>query len=234
MPNLIRELHEKNYKFVPIVDLGFPMTDVDEFYVRGKETNAFIKSNYTNQDLISYVWPGRAVFPDFFSTAGNELWDYAMKKYYEFVKYDCIWLDMNEPAMTGVDDITRGELLPEGYSFDPEKNYYEYIPYVPGYRPDHPTIRGRTLSENCYSTEINNNKFLYGYNTKALLGYLENVATNNNLVKIRNSRPFILSRSTALSHGRYGFHWLGDNYSTFKDMRNGLNGIFNSKFMVYR
>ena len=87
LPNLIRELHEKNYKFVPIVDLGFPMTDVDEFYVRGKETNAFIKSNYTNQDLISYVWPGRAVFPDFFSSAGNDLWDYAMKKYYEFVKY---------------------------------------------------------------------------------------------------------------------------------------------------
>ena len=112
-----------------------------------------------------------------------------------------------------------------------KKNYYEYIPYVPGYRPDHPTIRGRTLSENCYSTEINNNKFLYGYNTKALLGYLENVATNNNLVKIRNSRPFILSRSTALSHGRYGFHWLGDNYSTFKDMRNGLNGIF--QFQIY-
>ena len=92
LPNLMRELHEKNYKFVPIVDLGFPMTDADEFYVRGKETNAFIKSNYTNEDLISYVWPGRAVFPDFFSSAGNDLWDYAMKKYYEFVKYDGIWL----------------------------------------------------------------------------------------------------------------------------------------------
>ena len=65
---------------------------------------------------------------------------------------------MNEPAMIHVDDITRGELLPSGYDFDPDKNYYEYIPYIPGYRIDHPTIRGRALSENCYSTIINENK----------------------------------------------------------------------------
>ena len=231
LPNLIHEIHENNYKFVPIVDLGFPMKEIDEFYMKGKETNAFIKSNYTKEDLISWVWPERAVFPDFFSTAGNELWEYAMRKYYQSVKYDGIWLDMNEPAMIHVDDITRGEILPEGYTFDPDKNYYEYIPYVPGYREDHPTIRGRTLSENCYSTAISENKFLYGYNIKPMLNYMENIATNNDLVKILNSRPFILSRSTTLSHGRYAFHWLGDNDSTYKDMRNGLNGIF--QFQIY-
>ena len=154
-----------------------------------------------------------------------------MRKYYQFVKYDGIWLDMNEPAMIHVDDITRGELLPEGKTFDPYYNYYEYIPYVPGYREDHPTIRGRTLSENCYSTAINENKFLYAYNFKPLLNYMQNVATNNNLVKILNKRPFILSRSTTLSHGRYAFHWLGDNDSTYKDMRNCLNGIF--QFQIY-
>jgi alpha-glucosidase (family GH31 glycosyl hydrolase) len=52
LPNLIHELHENNYKFIPIVDLGFPMKEIDEYYMRGKETNAFIKSNYTNEDLI--------------------------------------------------------------------------------------------------------------------------------------------------------------------------------------
>ena len=231
LPNLIHEIHENNYKFVPIVDLGFPMKEIDEFYMKGKEMNAFIKSNYTKEDLISYVWPEEAVFPDFFSKAGNDLWEYAMRKYYQLVKYDGIWLDMNEPAMIHVDDITRGELLPEGYKFDPDKNYYEDIPYVPGYRIDHPTIRGRTLSENCYSTAVNENKFLYGYNFKPMLNYMQNVATNNYLVKILNKRPFILSRSTTLSHGRYAFHWLGDNDSKYEDMRNGLNGIF--QFQIY-
>lgn len=71
-----------------------------------------------------------------------------MENYYKSVKYDGIWLDMNEPAMIYVDDIERGELLPEGVKFDFDKNYYENIPYIPGYREDHPTIRGRTLSEN--------------------------------------------------------------------------------------
>ncbi len=46
----------------------------------------FIKSNYTEDDLISCVWPGCAVFPDFFNTKTESLWSYAMEKYYETVK----------------------------------------------------------------------------------------------------------------------------------------------------
>ena len=231
LPSLISEMHQNNYKFVPIVDIGFPQNDVDEFYNLGKETNAFIKSNYTNEDLVSYVWPEKAVFPDFFNIEAENLWSYAMEKYYENVKYDGIWLDMNEPAMIYVDDIERGELLPEGVVFDPKKNYYENIPYIPGYRSDHPTIRGRTLSENCYSKLLPENKFLVGYNFKPLISYLETKVTNKQLIEIQNKRPFILSRSTALGHGKYGFHWLGDNESTYKDMKNGINGIF--QFQIY-
>ena len=231
LPSLVSEMHQKNFKFVPIVDLGFPKNVIDEFYTRGKEMDAFIKSNYTQDDLVSYVWPGEAVFPDFFNVEAESLWSYAMEKYYENVKYDGIWLDMNEPAMIYVDDIERGELLPEGVTFDPTKNYYEYIPYIPGYRKDHPTIRGRTLSENCYSKLLPENKFLSGYNFKPLIPFLETKITNEQLIKIRKKRPFILSRSTALAQGRYGFHWLGDNQSTYKDMKNGINGIF--QFQIY-
>ena len=231
LPQFIEDIHENNFKFVPIVDLGFPQNDVDEFYLRGKETNAFIKSSYTNEDLISHVWPGKAVFPDFFCKAGEELWIYAMEKYYDQIKYDGIWLDMNEPAMTNVDDIERGEILPEGYNFDKNKNPFEDIPYVPGYRDEHPTIRGRTLSENCYSNIINENKFLYGYNFKPLISFLQTRITNQQIIRLQEKRPFILSRSTSLGHGRYGFHWLGDNFSNYKYMRNGVNGIF--QFQIY-
>ncbi len=231
LPNLVEELHEKNYKFVPIVDLGFPMNETDEYYIIGKKANAFIKSSYTNEDLISFVWPGRAVFPDFFSKDAEELWSYAMERYYNEIKYDGIWLDMNEPAMIMVDDIERGELLPEGYNFDKEKNPYEDIPYIPGYRKDHPTIRGRTLSENCYSNLLSENKFLYGYNFKPLIAFLQSKITNEQLISIQQKRPFILSRSTSLAQGRYSFHWLGDNFSNYSYMRNGINGIF--QFQIY-
>ncbi len=231
LPNLIYELHENNYKFVPIVDIGFPMKEEDEFYMRGKETNAFIKSNYTNEDLISHVWPGRAVFPDFFCNSGVELWKYAMERYYQTVKYDGIWLDMNEPAMIYVDDENRGEILPEGKTFDPNMNRYEYLPYIPGYRKDHPNIRTRSLSENSYSNSLNDNEFLYGYNFKPLMNYIENMITNADIISITNKRPFILSRSTALGHGKYSFHWLGDNTADYEHMRNGVNGIF--QFQIY-
>ena len=231
LPNFISELHQNNYHFVPIVDIGFPMNDIDEFYIRGKETNAFVKSNYTKQDLISNVWPGNAVFPDFFSDAGVDLWKYGMETYYQSVKYDGIWLDMNEPAVLYVDDDRRGERLPDGYTFDSALNYFEYIPYIPGYKNERSTVGGKTLSENAYSTSTNENNNLYGYNFKPMMSLLQNMNTNKNLVSILNKRPFILSRSTALSSGKYNFHWLGDNYSTYGDMKNGVNGIF--QFQIY-
>ena len=231
LPSLIEEIHDNHYKFVPIVDIGFPQNENDEFYVMGKETNAFIKSSYTNEDLISNVWPGKAVFPDFFCKEAEDLWSYAMQKYYDVVKYDGIWLDMNEPAMTGVDDIKRGELLPEGFSFDKEKNPFEDIPYVPGFRDEHPTISGRSLSDNCYSKLITENKFLYGYNFKPLMSLIQARITTEQIINIQKKRPFILSRSTSLSYGKYGFHWLGDNYSNYADMKNGINGIF--QFQIY-
>ena len=231
LPNLIDEMHGKNYKFVPIVDLGFPKNDRDEFYLRGKKTNAFIKSSYTDDDLVSYVWPGLAVFPDFFNKEAEELWSFAMETYYNTVKYDGIWLDMNEPAMIMVDDIERGEILPEGFSFQKDKNPYEDIPYVPGFREDHPTIRGRTLSENSYSKLLKENKFLYAYNFKPLIPYLESKITYEQIINIQQKRPFILSRSTSLGQGKYSFHWLGDNNSNYKDMKNGINGIF--QFQIY-
>ena len=154
-----------------------------------------------------------------------------MEEYNKAIKYDGIWLDMNEPAMIYVEDLERGEILPENYKFFPEKNYYEYIPYMPGYRNDHTRISARTLSENCYSNSLNENKFLYAYNFKPMMSFLQNLNTYTNLVSILKKSPFILSRSTSLGHGRYGFHWLGDNDSKYKDMRNGLNGIF--QFQIY-
>ena len=231
LPVLIEEMHENNYKFIPIVDIGFPMNGVDEFYQKGKEVDAYIKSSYTGEDLISNVWPGKAVFPDFFLEEADELWGYAMEKYYEDVKYDGLWLDMNEPTMVMASVPDYGEILPEGYTYDQEKNPFANIPYIPGYRENHHSLTWNSLAENSYSRLITENKFLYAYNFKPLLSLLETRITNKQFIKIHEKRPFLLSRSTSLSHGRYGFHWLGDNYSQYQDMRNGLNGIF--QFQIY-
>ena len=184
-----------------------------------------------NQILLVLFGQGKESFPNFFNVEAESLRSYAMEKYYQNVKYDGIWLDMNEPTKIYVDNIERGELLPEGVIFEPEKNYNEDIPYIPGYREDHPKIRGRTVSENCYSKLLQENKFLIGYNFKPLISFLETKITNDQLINIQNKCPFILSRSNSLAQGKYGFHWLGDNESIYKDMKNGINGIF--QFQIY-
>lgn len=226
LPLLIYEMHKNNLHFVPIVDLGFPKKDSDPYYVKGKETNAFIMSNYTKEPMVSYVWPGEAVFPDFFTESGNNLWNYAMGEYYKIVKYDGIWIDMNEPAMTKAMENNLGEVVKNPL---PENNKYAEIPYIPGYRePDRINIVSHTMSENAYS--LSESPFLTSYNFKPLLALLEAKVTKEYLIQL-GKRPFILSRSTMLGAGKHTFHWLGDNKSSYQDMRNGINGIY--QFQIY-
>lgn len=44
------------------------------------------------------------------------------------------------------------------------------------------------------------------------------------LIHIRGKRPFVISRSTFPSQGRYSGHWLGDNRSQWKDMYYSIPG----------
>ena len=233
-PKILEEMHKEKYHFIPLIDIGFPINNSDPYYKLGHEKNAFIMSNYTKNELISLVWPGKAVFPDFFIKESIDVWDYAMSSYYKDIKYDGIWIDMNEPAMLRSFSNMRGEFLrlqdsneyPSGF-FDPKLNEYEYIPYIPGYNPPFRCdIRSHSISENAYSHLINENPFLYTYNMKPLLGLLQGKYTHDGLIKVKK-RPFIISRETTIGSNQYNFHWLGDNHSNYKDMRQSLNGIFN-------
>ena len=227
LPLLVNEMHDNHFRFVPIVDLGFKKDENDEYYVMGHENKTFLISNYTDDELISYVWPGEAVFPDFFNEDMQYLWNYAMQKFYQSIEYDGIWIDMNEPAQLITINDTRAEILPEGYDYDPEKNKYEYIPYIPGYREkEHIDIRSHSLSENAKSIKTKEDPLYTSYNFKPLMALMMAENTKWGLEEL-NKRPFILSRSTTLGSGRYTFHWLGDNFSRFRDMRNGITGIFN-------
>ena len=227
LPLLVNEMHSNHFRFVPIADLGFKKDENDEFYKRGHEKNAFLLSNYTDTELISYVWPGEAVFPDFFNDDMKELWYYAMNEFYKSIEYDGMWIDMNEPAQLIIINDTRGEILPEGYDYDPEKNKYEYIPYIPGYREnEHIDIRSHSLSENAKSKLYTDDPLYTSYNFKPLMALMMAENTKKALEDLEK-RSFILSRSTTLGAGRYTFHWLGDNFSRFRDMRNGLTGVFN-------
>ena len=220
-------IHIDGGKFVPIVDYGFSYENKDNQYIKlGEELNIFIKSNYTKENLIGKAWSGKTVFPDFFHPNIPQFWNKGLEDYYQLIKYDGIWLDMNEPANLLEDKNAKciAEIADEK-DCTPDKNKYnnDDLPYIPGYRNNvKETLSMKSISENAI---ISGNNTVY--DTKPMLSYYQTKYTYMFLNSNFNSRAFILSRSTSIGSGKYTFHWLGDNFSTFQNLKNSISGIFN-------
>ena len=224
LPNFVNNtLHKEHTHFIPIVDLGISYEDNNFFVQLGKKLSTFIKSNYTKDILISKVWPGRTIFPDFYNPNTSLLWHYALSQYEDIVHFDGIWLDMNEPANL---ETTKciGEVTD---TCDPKDNFYYYdtLPYLPGYYEGEHTDMA--------ASSINENAILYGedelmtaaYNTKPMISYIESKVTYDYLY-LSNKRPFILTRANNIGIGKYAFHWLGDNNANFNSLKYGISTIF--------
>jgi len=227
IPYVKDNIHKDGGKFIPIVDIGFSYENKDSPYIKlGDELDIFIKSNYTKENLIGKVWPGKTVFPDFFHPKISEFWNKGLEDYYNLVNYDGIWLDMNEPAnlLEKTNSKCIGEIAEEIECSEDKNIYYnDNLPYIPGYR--------KNVKETLSFKSISENALIYGnntiYDTKPMISYYQTKLTYHFLNKHLSLRPFILSRSTSLGSGKYTFHWLGDNLSTFENLKNSISGIFN-------
>ena len=229
--DFVKQIQENNHShFIPIIDIGVGNSTGDKYATLGKKLNCFIKSNYTKTDLFLDVWPGATLFPDYLNPNNSFFWEYGLSAYQDLVHYDGIWYDMNEIAGLARDLPCIGEIADK---CDKKDNfyYYEDLPYLPGYDGVERT--------NMAAGTINENGLLYGsderkyaiYNTKPILSYTQNKITFNYLKNKLEKRPFIISRSATVGSGKYNGHWLGDNTSNYKYMRNSLDGIF--QFVIY-
>ena len=218
-------IHKDGGKFVPIIDIGVSYENKNSSYIKlGNSLDIFIKSNYTKKPLIAKVWPGKTVFPDFFNPKVNKFWNKGLKDYYNIVYYDGIWLDMNEPANLLKNSKCIGEIANEKECTKDKNKYYNNdLPYLPGYR--------KNVKEDLSFWSISENAIVYGNNTiydvKPLLSFYQNKLTYEFLENDLKLRPFILSRSTTLGTGKYAFHWLGDNFSRYENIKASISGIFN-------
>ena len=219
------EIHKDGGYFVPIIDIGLSYENENSKYVKlGNSLDIFIKSNYTKKPLITKVWPEKTVFPDFFNPNVGKFWNEGLNDYYKLVNYDGIWLDMNEPTNLLKNSKCIGEIATdEECTNDKNKYNIEDLPYIPGYR--------EKIKENLSIKSISENALVYGnltiYDVKPLISFYESKYTYEYLEFDLKIRPFILSRSTTLGAGKYAFHWLGDNRSTYDDLKYSISGLFN-------
>ena len=227
IPDFIKHLHSQGQHFIALVDYGIPKQHYDPYYDMGVRTNAFIYSNFTKEYLVSYVWPGDSVFPDFFIKPGIDLWNKGLRDYESKLDFDGMWIDMNEPAMIGGQRGDYAEVIYDRSVIKNENNIYLDIPYLPGEGRLHTSLSHNTISVNAYSQKNDpKNNFYTMYNVKSLISKIQVKITNEYLQSV-NKRPFIVSRANTIGHGKYGFHWLGDNISTFEFLLWSISGIFN-------
>ena len=225
VPYIKDTIHKDGTKFIPIVDIGFSDEKNNQYIELGNKLDIFIKSNYTKKNLIGKVWPGNTVFHDFFNPNIESFWNEGLSNYYKIIPYDGIWLDMNEPTNLQETGKCRGELISDDQCTKDKNMYFEEdLPYIPGYRKD--------LNKKLSEKSLSENAILYGnktmYNVKPLISLLQTKQTFNYLNNNNQAiRPFVLSRSTTIGSGKYTYHWLGDNLSTFGNLKNSISGIFN-------
>lgn len=204
-PAMVRELHQGGRRYVMIVDPAISSSGPAGSYRpydEGLRRGVFI-TNETGQPLIGKVWPGPSAFPDFTNPEALDWWQDMVAEFHAQVPFDGMWIDMNEPS-----NFVKGSVdgCPD--------NDLESPPYVPGVVGG--SLRAATI---CASSR----QFLSThYNLHNLYGLTEALASHRALVKVRGTRPFVISRSTFAGHGQYAGHWTGDVRSSWEQLSSSV------------
>ncbi|XP_068045833.1 sucrase-isomaltase, intestinal-like [Anomalospiza imberbis] len=210
LPEFMKELKKNGKHNVVILD---PFVTKDEEpgtyrpYELGQEMGVWVNNSDGVTPAVGQAWPpGYSVFPDFTNPRTVEWWTKLCLEFKDVLDYDGIWIDMNEPS-----NFMRGQV--PGCA-DTEINNPPYTP----------SITDRSLAE---KTLCPDSKTYLGehYNTHSLFGWSQTEPTFNVVQQATGKRAFVLSRSTFVGSGKHGGHWLGDNFSLWKDLRRSIIGI---------
>ncbi|NWW15789.1 MGA protein, partial [Falcunculus frontatus] len=245
LPALINKIKAEGMRFIIILDPAISGNETNyPPFSRGVENDVFIKRPNTNEILYSKVWSflpnvqineslphetqvelyaAHSAFPDFFRNSTVEWWKREILEVYNnpnasrSLKFDGLWIDMNEPAafVNGAVDGCRNDLL----------NYPPYIPHL-GSRS-----AGLSYKTPCMEAQqyLADGTPVRHYDVHNLYGWSQTKPTLDALQSITNERGIIITRSTYPSSGRWSGHWLGDNTAAWDQLPKSVVGTWQEK-----
>uniref|UniRef100_A0AAX7VGG2 P-type domain-containing protein n=1 Tax=Astatotilapia calliptera TaxID=8154 RepID=A0AAX7VGG2_ASTCA len=94
LPELVRDLHAHNQRYVMILDPGISSTQPEGSYWpfdEGVKRGVFIK-DAEGKTLIGKVWPGLTAYPDFSDEVTHEWWYDNLQMFHDKVAFDGLWI----------------------------------------------------------------------------------------------------------------------------------------------
>ncbi|GAA5805264.1 hypothetical protein HPULCUR_010778 [Helicostylum pulchrum] len=245
-------LHEQGKRFVVMVDPAIAVDSSYQAYVRGQESNVFVKS-VDGSEYQGQVWPGYTAFPDWWHPNITNYWQREIMEWMEVLKLDGIWIDMNEPASFCLGSCGS---LNDSFSVKPKAEPWQNtreeqvrlhalqelalnaLGQPPGETrnllyPNYVINNGAgNLSEKTVAMTAQHYGNISHYDVHNLYGHAKGYITRQALLAYNSStRPFLLSRATFAGSGSNMGHWTGDIMSSWEDMKGTIADIFN--FQMY-
>ncbi|XP_036392320.1 maltase-glucoamylase, intestinal [Megalops cyprinoides] len=240
LPALVNRMRGEGMRFIFILDPAISGNETAyPAFERGVQEDVFIKwpANIKDEIVWGKVWPdypnvtvdesldwdtqveryrAYTAFPDFFRDQTAKWWHREIEDFYrDTMKFDGLWIDMNEPA-SFVHGTVGGKCLGS-----PE---YENPPYMPPLESKHMGLSHKTLCMNSQQFLPDGTPVLH-YDVHNLYGWSHTKPTYDALLNVTGERGIVVTRSTYPSSGKWAGHWLGDNNASWDQLYKSIIGM---------
>uniref|UniRef100_A0AAZ3S587 Maltase n=1 Tax=Oncorhynchus tshawytscha TaxID=74940 RepID=A0AAZ3S587_ONCTS len=241
LPALVDHMRGEGMRFIFILDPAIAANETTPYtaFDRGVEEDVFIKwpKDLSNDIVWGKVWPdfpgvvvnesvdwdtqveiyrSYAAFPDFFMNRTATWWHREISDFYnKIMKFDGLWIDMNEPSSFVHGTVGEKCLGP---------SVYDNPPYMPPLESSHRGLNHKTLCMNSQQ-HLSDGTPVKHYDVHNLYGWSHTKPTYDALLSVTGKRGIVVTRSTYPSSGKWAGHWLGDNNSSWDQLYKSIIGM---------